>query len=128
MDTSRTGGRNIGWADSRILGRHTLRNPDTHQTRNPYRKQTWARDHHPSRDPHGPYHKPNHSGGRHHHYGRADHSHHYDHADHSRDHDARHRAHGPLRLRPENMPPRRVLQRLRGMSKFVSLDPPINDA
>jgi hypothetical protein len=26
------------------------------------------------------------------------------------------------------MPPRRVLQRLRGMSKFVSLDPPINDA
>ena len=45
MDTSRTVGRNIGWADSRILGRHTLRNPDTNQTRNPYRKQTWARDH-----------------------------------------------------------------------------------
>jgi hypothetical protein len=40
MDTSRSVDRNIGWADSRILGRHTLHSPDTNQTRNPYRKQT----------------------------------------------------------------------------------------
>jgi hypothetical protein len=40
MDTSRTVGRNIGWANSRILGRHTLRSPDTDHTRNPCRKQT----------------------------------------------------------------------------------------
>ena len=35
MDTSRSVGRNIGWADSRILGRHTLRSPDTNQTLTP---------------------------------------------------------------------------------------------
>jgi hypothetical protein len=93
MDTSRSVGRNIGWADSRILGRRTLRNPDTNQTRNPYRKQTWVRDHPNHRDPHGPCRKPNHSGDRHHHYGRADHS---------RDHDARHRAYGPLMRQPKH--------------------------
>jgi hypothetical protein len=128
MDTSRSVGRNIGWVDIRILGRRTLRNPDTNPTRNPYRKQTWARDHHPNRDPHGPCRKPNHSRDRHHRDGRADHSHHYGHADHSRDHDARHRAYGPLMRQPENTPPGRVLQRLRDRSKFVSFVPPIQDA